>query len=287
VVANPRGAGHGRYNLRVPFLLVPRGTSDIRPATPLSGLTVSGDTTSATIKLKNFGGHAGVADVYAWGETDAKDGQTKTDIRATGVQSVSAAEAGLDPSDRLVVFAVNMWKPWSTPSDLELDVEIDTDGDGVTDFTVVGIDAGLLFAGEPSGQTEVFTFDADGNIVDGWDGTAPINGSTYLLPVAASSLGLAEGTGSFSYDTFSSPVIAESGVADDASGTGFFDPFAPAVSQSEYLALAKGASVTLTLEAHRSAYVLNPTPGWLIVSNDDADGSAQANVVGIWDIPSR
>lgn len=289
VIVNPRGSAAGRYNLRVPFLLVPRGESDIRPSGALSGVTVDGDTSSASIKIKNFGLHAGIADVYAWGEYDADDGQTKTDIRATGAQSIPGPEAGLDPSDKLIVFAVNMWRPWSTASDLDLEVEVDTNGDGETDFIVVGIDLGLVFTGFPTGETGVITVDPEFNIIDGWSGTAPINGSTYLLPTTASDLGLADGSGSFDYDTHAYPVVTEfgAGFEDAASGVGHFDPFDPAVSQGEYISLTRDQSVTLRLKTHRTAYILNPAKGWMVVSHDDADGRAQANLVPIWSIPTR
>jgi subtilisin family serine protease len=290
VIANPRGTGAsaGKFNLRVPFLLVPRGTSDIKPISGFGPQTVDSGVYTSSIKLKNTGLHDGIADVYAWGETDAKDGQRWLDIRATGVQSLPGPEAGLPSSDRFLIFAVNFWSRWSTPSDLDLEVEIDVDGDGATDFYLVGYDSGAILSGVLNGQPASFLLDADFNIVDAWQVNAPMNGSTYLLATPASSLGLTDGDAAFSYDTFAYSFDFLSALEpDEASGTGQFDPYDPALSQGDYLALSRNQTVTLPLRADRAAYTANPALGWLIATNDDANGAAQADLVKVWSIPTR
>ncbi len=285
VTANPRGRAAGKVNLRVPFLLVPRGGSDIRPG-DLFGRATADGVSSAKVRIRNHGLHAGIADIYAWGQYDRNDGAAKTDIRAVGVQTIQGSEVGLEDDDRLLIFAVNFWSTYSTASDLDLEVEIDTDQDGSTDFYLVGLDSGLLFAGEFDGATYSLLFDADFELVDIWPVVAPMNGSTYELMTAASSLGLSDGAAAFDYDTFAYPVIP-GGFEDSASGTGHFDAFDPAVSQGDYLSLLQDERVRVTLWIDRTAYIANPAHGWMIVANDDADGRAQADLIHVWDVPLR
>lgn len=285
ITANPRGRATGKVNLRVPFLLVPRGESDIRPGNLFGQATSSGIST-AKVRVKNHGVHAGIADIYAWGQYDQNDGEAKTDIRAVGVQSIVGSEVGLDPDDRLLIFAVNFWSTYSTASDLDLEVEIDTDQDGSTDFYLVGFDSGLLFGGEFDGATYSLLFDAAFELVDIWPVVAPMNGSTYQLMTAASSLGLSDGAAAFDYDTFAYPVIL-GGFEDSASGVGHFDAYTPAVSQNDYVLLSTNETVKVTLAIDRTAYIANPAHGWMIVANDDADGRAQANLIHVWDVPIR
>ena len=159
------------------------------------------------------------------------------------------------------------------------------DGDAKTDFILVGFDSGALFAGAFDGAVLSFLFDADGNLVDLWPAVAPINGSTYLLATAASSLGLAGGASSFDYDTFTYPVFIDI-PSDDASGTGHFDALAPALSTGAYIPLAKGESVKLPLTVDTAAFATDPALGWLIASNDDANGRRQADLIPIGTLPT-
>jgi hypothetical protein len=281
VVATPRGSAPGRYPLRVPFLLVPRGLSNVE-ATKTLKWSLAGGIASSSTKIKNKGNHAGIADQYAWGESDANEHLGITDIRATGVQTLSGI---LPPGDSLLVFAVNMYGRWSTPSDLDVEVEIDVDGDAVTDFYLVGFDSGALFAGAFDGAVLSFLFDADFNLVDLWPAVAPTNGSTYLLATAASSLGLAGGASSFDYETFVYPVFV--GAAPDAAtGTGHFDALAPALSTGEYIPLTSGQSVQLPLTVDTAGFAADPALGWLIASNDDANGGRQADLIPIGTLPT-
>ena len=281
VVATPTSSGPGRYALRVPFLLVPRGLSNVEATKTLKWSLADGVASSST-KIKNKGNHAGIADQYAWGEWDANEHFGITDIRATGVQTLSGI---LPPGDSLLVFAVNMYGRWSTPSDLDVEVEIDVDGDAVTDYYLVGFDSGALLAGAFDGAVLSFLFDADFNLVDLWPAVAPTNGSTYLMATAASSLGLTAGASSFDYETFVYPVFV--GVPPDAaSGTGHFDALAPALSTGEYIPLTRGQSVQLPLTVETARFATDPALGWLIASNDDANGRRQADLIPIGTLPT-
>ena len=275
VTATPTAAEPGVYSLRIPFLLAPRGLSNVSA----SGTPVSPG--SATLTLSNGGIHAGNADVYAWGQTDGADqGASFFDVRAVGVQALPGEAGGLAPADRLLVFAVNNHGRWSNPSQSEVDIAINVTGSPAPDFFVVGVDLGAVLAGAFNGQYASFVFTAGGDLVDAFFAEAPMNGSTMLLPVAASSLGLAEGTDfdRFRYDGTSFSIFGPE--FDTVAGNPRFRPWAPTVSQGDFVSLAPGATAPLTLTASPSAKA-DGILGWLIVTLDDANGAAQAQTIAL------
>ena len=282
VTADPRGRAKGYYDLIVPFLLVPRGLSNVETRKP-ADWTLANGTANSSVRVKNTGTHVGNVDQYSWGEWDPKEGIGIADIRATGVQALPGEVGGLSSDDRLLAFAVNVHGQWSAPSTLDVEVEIDVNEDGATDFYLVGFDGGWLTAGAFDGIPLSFLFDADFNVVDVWPAIAPVNGSTYLLVTAASSLGLADGASSFDYETSIYPLTFS--VPDAADGTGHFDALAPALSRAESFTLDRGASAAIPLSVDLAAFDANPALGWLIVTNDDANGQGQADRVPIGTLP--
>jgi subtilisin family serine protease len=277
ILASPSAPASGIYQLRVPFLAVPRGLSNIT-AGSVADWTVAGDIATSSVTLRNKGLHAGNADVYAWGESDANDHLVITDIRATGVQALPGAFGGLPPTDRLLLFNVNFYRPWSSPSDLDLEIGISNDDDADFEFILAGVDGGAVTAAAFNGAPLSFLVDAaSGEIVDAWPVVAPTNGSSYILIAAASSLGLSAGDGSFDYDTFAFSVHGFP--PDAASGAGHFDAYAPALSQGAFNAVAPGSSFVQPLAVDLAAFEANAALGWLIATNDDPDGRNQAELV--------
>ena len=275
VVATPQTKSAGYYALRVPYLLVPRGVSGIDSR--LDQAKTTGTRVDATLNVKNNGVHAGYADTYAFGTKDARgDGLNGTDIRAIGVQSIPASvlTGADDPADRGVQFAVNMWDRFSTAAPHEVDVAVDTNGDGAPDRYVVGIDNGLFSGGVYDGLYVSLTFDADFNVIDGWLADAPLNGSTLILPALASELGLADGKGSFTYWAVAYDGLT--GLADTTAKAGAFDAFSPAQSTGDFVAVGAHARVSVPAWADTSVAGVS---GWLVVSLDDRNGAAQADIV--------
>ena len=278
VTATPQGSRAGYLSLRVPYLLVPRATSDV--SAQLGHTSTSGSVVNASLRLHNDGGHTGYADTYALGLTDPRgDGANGTDVRAAGVQTMSSAVLlGVDdPSDRSIQFAVNMWDRFATAAPHEIDIAVDTDGDGQANRYVVGIDDGAIFAGAFDGLFLSLIFDADtGDVIDGWLADAPLNGSTVILPALASDLGLSEGDGSFTW--WVAAWDGFTGLADETVQAGAFDAFSPAQTTADFVAVAPGATVNVPVTADRSVAGVR---GWLVVTLDDANGAAQADVVRI------
>jgi minor extracellular serine protease Vpr len=278
VVASPKTANGPYFDLRVPYLLVPRGLSDVEASLDHSS-KVSGGVATGALRLSNRGVHDGFADVYALGLTDRRgDGTHGTDVRAVGVQALPGEVFGADPSDRGIQFAVNSWDRFSTDSPNEIDIAVDTTGDGVTDYYVVGIDEGLIFAGAYDGVFVSLIFDAQTfALIDGWLADAPTNGSTVILPALASDIGLSDSAGAFTYSV--AAYDGFTGGADVTVESRPFDVFVPSQSTGDFLAVASHAHQSVPVWADWSAIHDGSVGGWMIVSLDDRNGASQADIV--------
>ena len=292
ILASPSGGGTGVFPLRIPFLLVPRGTSDLtaQPHTPFQN--DDGFSTAASL-LANSGIHDGVVDVYSWGLSDPNDtAATTNDIRAVGAEAYDAGGG-----ETQIVFAVNTWNTWSNASVNEFDIGIDTNRDGDPDFWVIGFDLGYILTGDYTGQFAAFTTDADFNILDIWYADAPMNGSTVLLPTLASDLGLTSTSGPFDY--IADGLSIEGAAPDFVDGTGTFDPVLtdPAVSNGDFFSMPGSGSIvtpkvatdttSLQLRINQDRFANAPALGWMVVTLDDPNGSQQADLIPVGKIASR
>jgi hypothetical protein len=291
VAATPTSSGSGVYALRVPYILVPRGLSNVT-AGAKSGYTQAGGTFNATVPLSNSGIHSATADVYAWGIHDANDvtgAEDGMDVRDAGVQvqpksflcggSTSGVCSKTD--DRSLVFAVNFYGTASNPSVSDIDIPIDLQNDGRPDFFVVGVDFGAVTAGAFDGRYASFIFDAAGTLVDVWVASAPMNGSTVLLPTLASEIGLDPAVNStrFRYAVNAFSIVPENLV--DTTSVAEFRSHQPPVSTGQQFALAPGGSATLNVSVDRGKFAGSPQLGWLVAALDDANGGAQADEVPV------
>ena len=283
ITAAPTTSGTGRYTLHAPFLAVPRSVSSVSTGL-LAPYVAAGSTATSSFKISNAGNHAGNADVYQWGITDANDGVAEADVRAVGFQSLPPDVAGLDPDDVFVAFAVNTWGRWSNAASNEIDVLLDTTGDGDPDWAVIGIDFGAVSAGDFNGEMVSLVVNlGTGTVVAVWDAFAPTDGSTAILYMAASDIGWSDGDGpiNVSVNTFSL-----AGLGDDETGSAWFDPFNPAVSNGDYIHLVHGASVTEPAAVDLDVQADAPAHGWFVLANDDANGAAQVDLVPIGTLPA-
>ena len=235
----------------------------------------SGDSFLTSTRLTNLGVHQGNADVYSWGISDPQDTPADTgqaDVRAAGVQSLPGEALDGDPSDRALVFAVNVYGRWSNPASGEIDIPIDRNHDGTTDATVVGIDLGFVQTGQFDGRWAALTVDGAGHVVDIWVADAPMNGSTAELPALASELGIDAAHPQFSYSVGASSAISG---AFDGTASARFNAFAPAVSTGEFASLPPGASGQLPLSYRQGSVSSTKVLGWMVVTLDDANGAAK------------
>ena len=279
VVATPTAARPGVYPLSIPFLIAPRALSNVvAPATV--ALTPQGGQDVASVTVTNTGIHAGVADVYAWGLRSGPMGAGSVDVRAVGVQSLTTGLDGtaLPSTDRMLVFAINTYAPWSSAAVNEFDIALDTDGSGSAEYVLAAVDHGLATAGQPDGRMACFVFRAsDQQLLAAAFAEAPANSSTLRCGVLASTLGLSPADPPLTYAIQAASLV--SAAADTVAGVGTFDAFAPAISQGERLALAPGKSAALSLSLDPTLIASEPALGWMIVSPDNASGPDQAETI--------
>lgn len=297
IVATPRSAGRGVYPLRVPWMVVPRGLSDIDPGAR-TGWVADGDLRRSSITIRNRGLHRGYVDVFAWGLSDGREGYPGIDLRAAGVQSLPAeACTGIpDPSDRCLLFAINTWGSWSNAAAAEWIVSLDTDLDGSEDYQILGVDDGLVFAGAENGVLDSLVIDSSTDeLVDGFLAVAPASGSTLTLAAMASSLGLTADAPRFDYLVSAVSLFGEQAVSDTMDNTTHsggdyerarYDAFRPVVRNGTFRSLDGGRSLDLRLVV--DAERLRPRRGdrgWLVVTMDDDNGAPQADTVPVGAVP--
>lgn len=281
VTATPTKTGAGVYGLRIPFLVAPRGLSNVTAGERSAYTKQSDGTYTATVNLTNSGIRSGAADVYAWGIQDADDisgAEDSMDVRSVGVQEFPAAGG-----NRLLVFAVNTYGRWSNASVNEFDIAIDLQQDGRPDFFVVGVDIGAVLAGSFDGRFGSFVFDAAGNLIAARFAVAPANGSTALLPVLASEIGLTDASRKATYSVNAFSLVP--GGLVDTTATGEWRAFASPVSTGDFLSLAPGQSKTLTLTLDRGKYEGARVLGWMVATLDDANGGSQSDNIPVGPLP--
>jgi minor extracellular serine protease Vpr len=286
VVATPATAGPGVYALHVPFLVVPRGVSDVVAGPPAPYKLDSG-VASTSVKLRNMGLHSGTADVYAWGLTDKDHTRGIASVRALGVQSQAGSfcDPSIPDTNRCLVFAINGWHQWSNAAAAEFDIAIDTNGDGAPDYVVASVDLGAVLTGAFNGIDASFTFDAAGKLIDAFYADAPMNGSIIELPALASDLGITSTSPAFRYAITGFDLIT--GTVDPVPGTASFNAFAPSVSNGDFLSIASGKSATLPLSVTPALQKSAPALGWMVVSLDDRSGAAQAVLIPVGKLPKH
>jgi minor extracellular serine protease Vpr len=290
VLATPTTSGPGIYQLRVPWLLAPRGLSNVTAGAKSPYQKVQGNTFKTSVQLTNNGVHSGTADVYSWGITDPNDtsgGEDNFDVRDVGVQEQPAdfLTGAPDPNDRSLIFAINTYGRWSNASVTEFDIAIDTKGSSDPEFFVVGVDFGALTTGDFDGRIASFILDADGNLIDVWVPDAPMNGSTIELPTLASEIGLQRGNATkFNYQVATFPIVPEN-LAGDITDVGKFRAFESPVSSGDFLTLNPGETKTLDLTLDKSQFAGTTVRGWLVVTLDDPNGAAQAEEIPAAPLP--
>ena len=284
IVATPTAGDPSAQTLAVPYLVAPRGLSNVAAGTPTAWTqsnSPDGKGFDSTLPLTNNGIHAGTADQYAWGIHDANEGGQPMDVRDVGVQVLPGAAVGASDSDRGLVFLINTWGQATNQSVNEYDVLIDTNGDGQADFVIVGFDLGAVTTGVEDGRFASFTIDASTNeIIDAFFADAPMNGSTIELPAVASEIGLVQKSAkpsAFRYAVNAFSLVPGGFV--DTTGAASFDPFHPAVSSGDFATVPAGGSGSLSLSIDKSQQAKTPALGWLVASVDDANGAPQADEV--------
>jgi len=270
VVVTPEGGANGGIALRVPYFLVPRARSNVTVS--LAG-RLSPRSPNANVVVKNPGTAVpGTADFYEWGLDSWIDGLGAVDLKAAGVQSWPSG------TSRLLVFAINTWFRWSTAAPHEFDILIDTNGDGVSDYAVFSYDYGALTTGTNDGRVASAVVNlATGATRVRYLAVAPTDGSTLLLPVLASDLGLSAASPRFTYTGQSFDGLT--GAADVFPGTATFDAWNGALVLPDFAAVDPGTTVTEPIGLVPATFTAAPPLGLMVVRQENLSGQDQAQMI--------
>jgi minor extracellular serine protease Vpr len=266
--------------LHVPYYLVPRARSKVSVGDEEEGL--SPGEPNQVLRLKNHGGAlTGNADFYAWGLIGKPQGIKYFDTKAVGVQSnlISA-------TDSVLVFAINTFKRVSNTDAGEFDIFIDVNGDGVPDYDLAAVDQGAFEAGTASGvQITVLVNLTTGAAIEEFLVDSPTDGSTLLLPVLASDMGVSPvsrtvppfSTGPrFSYSETTYNLF--DGTQASLPGRASFNAFSPAITNALFVPVAPNATALVPVAIDPKEWKVTPARGLMIVVEDNFSG-AQSELI--------
>ncbi|MEY2690043.1 MAG: hypothetical protein RL375_4243, partial [Pseudomonadota bacterium] len=257
---------NGGVALNVPYYLVPRARSAL-------AAELEREDGVLAVKLSNREGKLpAAADFYALGLVGTRQGVAPMDVRAVGVQSFPVSATA-----NLLVFAVNTFDRMSTAASGEVDILIDSNGDGVPDFIAFSFDNGALTGAGYNGTVVTGVLNlATGRIRVRFLTDAPNDGSVLLMPVLSSDIGLSPSNPRF---TYGAQFFNWDGGAGEVPGLASFNAFTPAVSNGNFVEVAPGAKAIEPVAVDPIEQAITPALGWLVVNKENRSGSAQAAVL--------
>jgi minor extracellular serine protease Vpr len=270
VTFTPSSGSNRGIALRVPYYLVPRPSANVS-----TNLTLKRRATIGVANVQNRNSAiAGTADFYAWGLESANDKLGRIDLRAAGVQALD-----LNP-DKVVVFAVNTFRGWSTPEQQEFDVPVDVNGDGNPDFLIFNLDLGLATTGDFNGQMVAAIVNLNtGDLFADFFSVAATNSSTILLPVLSSTLGITPANPRLTY-----AVVAFDRLSNDSDafeGAASFNVFTPAISNGDFVVVDPDGFVSVAVTLNPAEAAITPARGLMIVTQDNKNGPKEADLIAV------
>jgi hypothetical protein len=260
--------------LRLPYYLVERARSDV--SAELKGsLNLKHPTATVNLRNNSDAGRLGSADFYALGLMGYRQGATPYDIRAVGVQAFP-----ISASTNLLVFAVNTFDRFSTAAPAEVDISVDTNNDGIADYVVFSLDNGWVTTGDADGQAVVGVQNmTTGATVLRFFTDAPTDGSTMLLPVRTSDLGLSAANPRLSYQVASFNYL--NGTFNEVPGVATFNAFSPAISNGDWVEVAAKSKVSVPVTIDVNEWQQSPALGVMVVERENASGPSQASLLRV------
>jgi len=267
ITLTPESSSNNGVSLNLPYYLVTRARStvdaDLR------------DGKNPSIRLSNRNGViAGNGDFYAWGLKNPKTGTIEEafEPRAVGVQTNP-----ISPTDSILVFAVNTYGRFSNPASGEYDILIDVNGDGVPDFVLFSADIGAVEAGSASGQIGTFLVNLKtGAEFAEFNADAPTDGSTVLMPVFASDLGISPTNPRFTYTV---NAFDDTGAGESVTGIASFNAFTPSITNAVFVPVGPNLTVDVPVAIDPVEFLKTPALGFMIVTEDNHSGEDQANLL--------
>ena len=257
--------------LRVPYYLVARPSANVNTNLSLKRRATIG---VANVQNRNSA-IQGTADFYAWGLESPNDKLGRIDLRAAGVQAFD-----LDADNKVVVFAVNTFKAWTTPELQEFDVFVDVNGDGAPDFDIFDIDLGVVSGGDPNGQMIAAILNLNtGDLVADFFAVAPTNSSTILLPVMASTIGITPASPRLTYSVMAFDLSSDDSDAFEAAAS--FNVFTPAISNGDFVVVDPDGFVSVAVTLNPAEAAITPAKGLMIVTQDNKNGAKEADLITV------
>jgi subtilisin family serine protease len=170
----------GKDTLRVGYVAV---------VDPASSVIVLPDRGFQGVQVRNFGPSLGWAEGFTLAKLGGEDQNNSYGaLAATGFRRAAANSPFYDGLD-VLEFGFAMERHFEHLSNLDFEMEVDTNGDGAADLTLVGTDLSTFVDVDP-GQYAVFQFNADGDgfidwLVNTWD----FNDRALILPFTLESSG--------------------------------------------------------------------------------------------------
>jgi minor extracellular serine protease Vpr len=267
ITLTPEFSSNNGVSLNLPYYLVTRARS-----------TVDADLRDGkhpSIRLSNRNGViSGNGDFYAWGLKNPKSGTIAAafEPRAVGVQTNPISD-----TDSVLVFAVNTYGRFSNPASGEYDIYIDVNGDGVYDFILFSGDIGAVETGTASGQIGTFLVNlATGAELVEFNADAPTDGSTVLMPVFASDLGISPTNPRF---TYTMNAFDDTGAGESLTGTASFNAFTPSISNAMFVPVGPNLTVDVPVTIDPVEFLKTPALGFMVVTEDNHSGEDQANLL--------
>lgn len=269
VTFTPTDFSNSGVAMTVPYYLVPRARSNAFAVIP-SQPTKKAPTQSVIIANLD-GAKDTAADFYAWGLIGKPTGLKYFDMRAVGVQSLP-----ISADDSVLVFAINTWQRFSTADAAEFDISIDINNDGTPDFLLASVDQGYINSGSNNGIPITVLVDLNtGSLIDEFFVDAPTDGSSVLLPVLASDLGITPSSPRFSYSAKVTNLIDSTSA--EMPGSASFNAFHPAISNGMFVSVPKGKSTTVEFTVDPVEVKKTPYLGVMIMLYDNFSGSRQSS----------
>jgi hypothetical protein len=267
ITLTPQSSSNNGVSLNVPYYLVTRARStvdaDLR------------DGKQPSIRLTNRNGViSGNGDFYAWGLKNPRTGAIEAafEPRAVGVQTNP-----ISPTNSILVFAVNTYGRFSNPASGEYDIFIDVNGDGVYDFVLFSGDIGGIETGSANGQIGTFLVNLKTKALSAeFIADAPTDGSTVLMPVLASHLGISPTNPRFTYTV---SAFDDTGAGEDLMGTASFNAFTPSITNALFVPVGPNLTVDVPVAIDPVEFLKTPALGFMIVTEDNHSGDDQANLL--------
>jgi subtilisin family serine protease len=260
-------ADNNGVTLTLPYYLVERARS-ATSAELVGNLSPRRPTASVRLKNEADAAQTGYADFYAWGLAGTRQGAAPFDIRAVGLQAFP-----LSATNSLLVFAVNTFDRFNTSAMGEIDLYLDTDGDGWSDFFIYNTtDANntpvVALVNLHTGISKLVSY-----------AIAPTDGSTLLMPIQTRSLGLSPSNPRLSYWAYSFNNWNNGFNA--VPGYASFNAFSPSISNGDWVPLAPGASASVPVTLDPTEWALTPALGVLVVNQENRSGAPAAALLRV------